>query len=477
MSGMNRSRRAALSARSSSSRQDRPSAAARGGGASSGGPCPGRSPLSALRVAQLARSAPHARRLPQISAVLHFVRGGARGEFGEISRPWRHAGRRSVARRAGFTALLDRLLDDLPHRAVSYLSLRLQARFRSPAAIEALTRKKHLRNARRIQRTISRLQGLFIKVGQLISIMTNFLPEEFRAELEGLQDQVPPRPYEDIEQRFREEFDGKLPRRAVRRVRAAADRLGVDRPGAPRARCTTGEAVAVKVQYPDIEEIVAHRSARAAPHLRHHLLVHPLPGPRRHLPRDPRHDPAGARLPRRGRQHRAHRRALHAAARDVAFPDGAARAVDRAHPHAPSGSTGSRSPTARGSTRSASIAARLARAVVTAYCQQIFTDGVYHADPHPGNLLVRKLAVGRGDRSCSSTSARSPRSRRSMRRGIVDLIQARARARHGRAGAGDEGDGLHRARRRPGDLRQGHRLPAPEVPGGDPARVASRSRT
>src|ERR1700742_43861 len=60
-------------------------------------------------------------------------------------------------------------------------------------------------------RAIARLQGLFIKIGQLISIMTNFLPEEFRAELEGLQDQVPPRPYAEVEQRFVEEF-GKKPR-------------------------------------------------------------------------------------------------------------------------------------------------------------------------------------------------------------------------------------------------------------------------
>src|SRR5262249_14023841 len=30
----------------------------------------------------------------------------------------------------------------------------------------------------------------------------------------------------------------------------------------------------------------------------------------------------------------------------------------------------------------------LARMIVHAYCQQIFSDGLYHADPHPGNLLV-----------------------------------------------------------------------------------------
>src|SRR4051812_973079 len=47
---------------------------------------------------------------------------------------------------------------------LSYLSLRFQARFRSANAIERIARKKHLRNARRIHRTIARLQGLFIKV-------------------------------------------------------------------------------------------------------------------------------------------------------------------------------------------------------------------------------------------------------------------------------------------------------------------------
>src|SRR5262249_34185726 len=130
-----------------------------------------------------------------------------------------------------------------------------QARFRSPVALEALTQRKHLRNARRIQRVIASLQGLFIKVGQLISIMTNFLPEEFRAQLEGLQHQVPPRPYADIERRFREEFDGKAPSQLfaefdTRPVASAS--IGQ----VHRARLASGEWVAVKVQYPDIEEIV-----------------------------------------------------------------------------------------------------------------------------------------------------------------------------------------------------------------------------
>ncbi|WP_457654182.1 ABC1 kinase family protein [Rhodocaloribacter sp.] len=33
--------------------------------------------------------------------------------------------------------------------------------------------------------------------------------------------------------------------------------------------------------------------------------------------------------------------------------------------------------------------AALAERIVTAYCRMIFTHGVYHADPHPGNIFVR----------------------------------------------------------------------------------------
>ena len=112
----------------------------------------------------------------------------------------------------------------------------------------------HLRNARRIERTIIELQGLFIKVGQLISIMTNFLPEEFRRELEGLQDAVPPRPYPDIEARIREEL-GKPPDELFAQFERSRSRRRRSVRSTSRG-CTTARKVAVKVQYPDIEEIV-----------------------------------------------------------------------------------------------------------------------------------------------------------------------------------------------------------------------------
>ena len=139
--------------------------------------------------------------------------------------------------------------------ALSYLGLAVARRFRRPESIARLTLEKHRRNARRIEAGILKLRGLFIKVGQLISIMANVLPDAFREELQRLQDQVPPRPYADIEARLREEFGGRAPGEVFAEFSpepVASASIGQ----VHRARLPSGETVAVKVQYPDIEEIV-----------------------------------------------------------------------------------------------------------------------------------------------------------------------------------------------------------------------------
>src|SRR5947209_10390158 len=138
---------------------------------------------------------------------------------------------------------------------LSYVGLVLSRRFRGAESYQRATRDRHQRNARRIEAAIIRLRGLFIKVGQLISIMANFLPDAFREELRRLQDQVPPRPYDDIEARLREEFGGRAPTEVFAEFSpepVASASIGQ----VHRARLPSGEAVAVKVQYPDIEEIV-----------------------------------------------------------------------------------------------------------------------------------------------------------------------------------------------------------------------------
>src|SRR5690349_8507770 len=136
----------------------------------------------------------------------------------------------------------------------SYLWLKFRARFHSDAWISHNLRQVNLRNARRIERTIVDLRGLFIKVGQLISIMTNFLPEEFRRELEGLQDAVPPRPYVDIEARIVEELDKRPDELFAHFEKKPIASASIGQ--VHIAKLHDGSKVAVKVQYPDIEETV-----------------------------------------------------------------------------------------------------------------------------------------------------------------------------------------------------------------------------
>ena len=267
----------------------------------------------------------------------------------------------------------------------SYLWLRFRARFHSDTWVEHELRATNLRNARRIERTIVELQGLFIKVGQLISIMTNFLPEEFRRELEGLQDAVPPRPFKDIEARLKEELG-----RPVSEAFAQFETRPIASASIGQvhiARLDTGQKVAVKVQYPDIEEVVRRDLLTLRRIFRIIGWFIPYQG-LEELYREIR-SIILEELDYRAEAENARTIGANFEGReDVAFP----KVVDElstarvlvTHFEAGCKITDRKLVKQAGLDRG-----QLARQVVEIYCQQIFTDGVYHADPHPGNLLVR----------------------------------------------------------------------------------------
>jgi len=272
--------------------------------------------------------------------------------------------------------------------ALSYLGLAVARRFRGEEAILRLTREKHRRNALRIEAAIVRLRGLFIKVGQLISIMANFLPDAFREELETLQDQVPPRPYADIEERLRQEL-GKPPRELFAEFSAepvASASIGQ----VHRARLHTGEEVAVKVQYLDIEQIVRTdlRALRrivwflrwVMPDYGFDTIYQEIRGM------------VLSELDYRQEADALRRIAANFKRRGSPTPVRIPRVID--------GLSSERVLTTEwmGGIRIADLPAlaragldthRLAHTCVQAFCEQIFVDGDYHADPHPGNLLVQ----------------------------------------------------------------------------------------
>ncbi|HEY8924511.1 MAG TPA: AarF/UbiB family protein [Polyangia bacterium] len=307
---------------------------------------------------------------------------------------------------------------------LSYLGLAVARRFRGDAAVARLTREKHRRNAIRIEAAIVRLRGLFIKVGQLISIMANFLPDAFRDELAALQDQVPPRPYDDIQDRLRQEFGGRGPAELFAEfsmVPVASASIGQ----VHRARLHSGEEVAVKVQYFDIEDTVKI-DLRALRRI-FRLLTWFLPAYGFDNIYDEIRGMVLAEL-----DYRLEAASLERIAGN--FKRRSSQAHVRIPRVIPALST-ERVLTTEwiAGTRIADLAAieaegldrrQVARACVQAYCEQIFVDGDYHADPHPGNLFVQRTsATDPSPTIVFLDFGATARVSEAMRRGMVSFLQ------------------------------------------------------
>ncbi|MGK0721443.1 ABC1 kinase family protein [Leucobacter sp. W1478] len=124
------------------------------------------------------------------------------------------------------------------------------------------TRTRRMRRfAQRFHVLAVDLGGLMIKVGQFMSSRLDVLPPEITAELEGLQDEVPPVDFAQIRARAEAELGMPLERvfRTVEEAPLAAASLGQAHRAtlAPAEAEEVGfEAVVIKVQRPGIDEIV-----------------------------------------------------------------------------------------------------------------------------------------------------------------------------------------------------------------------------
>jgi predicted unusual protein kinase regulating ubiquinone biosynthesis (AarF/ABC1/UbiB family) len=243
----------------------------------------------------------------------------------------------------------------------------------------------HRRGAGRLLDTAAALGGTLIKAGQFASTRPDLLPAPFVETLSSLQDRVPPLPRTVIvETVARElgcpvsevfsEFDG--------RPIAAASIAQVH-----RARLRDGREVAVKVQYPDIAALIeADLSALEA-------IFEAVAGLEPQIQLQPIADYLRWTLPleldfrREARAIEELRKAL-SDRDDVVIPEviedlttgrllvmGLVKGIKITDTESLVG---------------AGIEPReVAEILNDAYADQLFSRGVFHADPHPGNLLVQ----------------------------------------------------------------------------------------
>jgi ubiquinone biosynthesis protein len=266
----------------------------------------------------------------------------------------------------------------------SYLTLFWAAKLFGRAYREQNIKAVHKANAKRVYATILELQGLFIKVGQLLSIMANFLPEEFRAELEGLQDQVPPRPYSEIAPRIEEELGAKVD--AIfddfHREPIASASLGQ----VHEARTKEGLRVAVKVQHQDIDEIVRldlKTIRRIITVVQWFVPVQGLDGYYHQIK-----DLLKQELDFNGEADNIEKIATNFEKDPrVHFPV-PVRELSTSRVLTTTFVEGKKLTDLAGLDAMGIDKKELASRLVRVYCQMIFVDGVYHADPHPGNILV-----------------------------------------------------------------------------------------
>jgi predicted unusual protein kinase regulating ubiquinone biosynthesis (AarF/ABC1/UbiB family) len=267
----------------------------------------------------------------------------------------------------------------------SYLWLGARTRLLGRSWRDGQVGQLHARNARRVYRTILRLQGLFIKVGQLLSIMANFLPPEFRAELEGLQDQVPPRPFDEIEERLKSELGDRMALvESLERDPTASASLGQ----VHSARLADGRRVAIKVQHRDIDRIVRldlRTIRRIMAIVQWFVPVQGLDAYYHQIK-----ELLSQELDFGLEAENIERIAKHFTQdKQVVFPEPVRELCTR-RVLTTSWLEGVKVSDIAALSKLGVDKRDVATRLVRLYCQMIFVDGVYHADPHPGNVLVQK---------------------------------------------------------------------------------------
>lgn len=269
------------------------------------------------------------------------------------------------------------------------------ARTLSPPDMDARWSQLHRGSAHRIHDLAVDLRGMILKACQFMSARPDVLPPEYIEILGRLQDRVPAHPFEHLRAEVELAVGGPIERvfaeldpEPLAAASLAQVHVGV-LPG--------GERVAVKIQYPEIEALVRHDLANL------HLLFRAVGLVERDLDVMPLFRELQVNVPREldfTREADAAERVggFFSGREDVRVP-GLYRDLSSRRVLVMERIDGIKIDDTEALSREGIDVNVVMRTLIEAYCEQIFVHGVFHADPHPGNLMVEVLEGERDDGS------------------------------------------------------------------------------
>jgi len=240
-------------------------------------------------------------------------------------------------------------------------------------------------SAESIYQTAIELRGMILKGCQFIGSRADVLPPEYIEVLARLQDRVPPKPFEMVRNCVEEELGAPL--EAVFEWFSQEPIAAASLAQVHEARLRTGERVAVKVQYPEVGALVHSDLANLR------TLFRAVGTIEKDFDLLPLVEELGQHVPKEldfiNEGHNAERCAEFFAERDDVHVPSIFWRYTTQRVLVMEFIEGIKISDSQALGAAGISPESIMQTLVEAYCEQLLVRGFFHADPHPGNLMVQ----------------------------------------------------------------------------------------